>query len=552
MKKIYLLIVLSCMVFAGSAQTATDYLFTATTGTYTSISGTAGVSSATILCDDCTQTSIPIGFTFKFCGTSYTQLSACSNGWLSLANSGSTTYQNNSPFIPSAGFLMPFWGELFGSGYNAYYVTTGSSPNRVFTFEWKGFATMSGSVNIQVKLYETSNIVEYLYGSSTSSTMSHTIGISNSTTDWQTLPNAGSSPVPSSTSFHTGLSSPASGQIYRWQAKCWGFGITASVNATVPSGCATYSSSLSLSNVPADVVGLTYQWKTAPAISGPWTNVAGATTNSYTASVAANIYYTCQIQCSYSSIIQSITDIQLTVNDPAPITGPDTTCIGSTTTLSDATPGGTWSSSNTSVAVVSSGGVVAGVTSGPVTITYSYLGCSTTKNIYVNTLPSAGTISGSYFVCTTPTAFSVSAMGGVWGITNASIAGISTAGAVFAIAPGLDTVTYTVTNGCGTSTAIFPINTTPCLNSVPQTGNTNNFKLQLSPNPNTGKFNIHILSSIDEPAYLTISDMLGKEVKKLTSVTNSVEVFDTGLPPGLYMVTVTTAAGKDVAKLMID
>ncbi len=552
MKRIYLLIVLSCMALAGYAQTATDYLFTATTGTYASISSTAGVSSATILCDDCTQTSIPIGFTFKFCGTSYTQLSACSNGWLSLANSGSTTYQNNSPFIPSAGFLMPFWGELFGSGYNAYYVTTGSSPNRIFTFEWKGFATMSGSVNFQVKLYETTNIVEFHYGSSTSASTYSTIGIANSTSDWQTLPNSSASPVPSSSTFTNTLGLPASGQIYRWQAKCWGFSATATINASAPSGCATYSSSLSLANVPADEVGLTYQWKTSPTSSGPWTNVAGATNNTYAASVAANIYYTCQIQCSYSSIMQSITDLQLVVNDPAPISGPDTACLGTTTTYADATPGGTWSSSNTSVAVVSSGGVVAGVTTGPVTITYSNLGCNAIKNIYVNTVPSAGTISGSYYVCPIPIAFTETVAGGVWGVTNPSIAGVSTTGSVFAIAPGLTTVTYSVTNSCGTSTASFPINTTPCLNEVAPIAHTNGLKLELTPNPNSGIFNLTILSATNEPAYLTISDMLGKEVKRVTTFTNKTETLSTELPSGLYIISITTTQGKDVAKLIID
>lgn len=553
MKKIYLLVVLSCIAFAGNAQTATDYLFTATTGTYTSISGTAGVSSATILADDVTQINIPIGFTFKFCGTSYTQLSACSNGWLSFANSSSTTYQNNSPFIPSAGFLFPYWGDLYGTGYNAYYVTTGTSPNRVFTFEWKGFATgFTGNANFQVKLYETSNIVEYLYGSSTPSSFAFAVGIANSTSDWQSLPNTGTSPVPSSSVFTNNNAFPASGQIYRWQAKCWGFSATATINASAPSGCATYSSSLSLANVPADEVGLTYQWKTSPTSSGPWTNVAGATNNTYAASVAANIYYTCQIQCSYSSIMQSITDLQLVVNDPAPITGPDTTCIGSTTTLADATPGGTWSSSNTSVAVVSSGGVVAGVTTGPVTITYSNLGCNAIKNIYVNTVPSAGTISGTYYVCPIPIAFTETVAGGVWGVTNPSIAGVSTTGSVFAIAPGLTTVTYSVTNGCGTSTASFPINTTPCLNEVAPIGHTNGLKLQLSPNPNSGIFNFNISSATNEPAYLSISDMLGKEVKTLTTTTNKTETFSTDLPAGVYIISITTAQGKDVAKLIID
>lgn len=552
MKKIYLMLVLSCIAFAGNAQTATDYLFTATTGTYASISGTGGVVSATILGDDVTHSSIPIGFTFKFCGTNYTQLSACSNGWISLANSSSTTYANTAPNIPGAGFLMPFWGELFGMSSTAYYVATGSSPNRVFTFEWNSFATMTGNINFQVKLYETSNIVEFMYGSSTSTSFAHAIGIANSTSNWQSLPNSGSAPIPSSSAFANTLNFPASGQIYRWQAKCTGAPVPGALSASLTSGCVAYSSNLAIGSVPADILGLSYQWKTGPTASGPWTNVAGATNTTYTASVTGSIYYTCNVACSYSGLNTDATAIQLLINAPAPITGPDTVCTGATITVADATPGGTWASSNTAVATISSGGVVTPIAVGSTTISYTATGCTATKNVYVNALPSAGTISGSYFVCSTPITFTVSATGGVWGISNPSVAGVSTVGAVFAIAPGLATVTYSVTNGCGTSTASFPINTTPCLNSVAPITNDNELKLHLSPNPSSGAFSVNIQSPIDGPAYLTISDLLGKEVKTLTTITNKTETFSSALPAGVYIITVSTDQGKDFSKLIIQ
>lgn len=48
--------------------------------------------------------------------------------------------------------------------------------------------------------------------------------------------------------------------------------------------------------------------------------------------------------------------------NPAAITGTMTVCVGLTTTLANATPSGTWSSSNTSQATVVAGtGVVTGV-----------------------------------------------------------------------------------------------------------------------------------------------------------------------------------------------
>ncbi len=54
---------------------------------------------------------------------------------------------------------------------------------------------------------------------------------------------------------------------------------------------------------------------------------------------------------------------------PGPITGPNQVCVGSSITLSNATPLGTWTSANNGIAVVTSAGVVTGVSPGSVNIT---------------------------------------------------------------------------------------------------------------------------------------------------------------------------------------
>jgi hypothetical protein len=54
-----------------------------------------------------------------------------------------------------------------------------------------------------------------------------------------------------------------------------------------------------------------------------------------------------------------------------PISGATFVSVGYTTTLTDATAGGTWSSSDTSIATVSASGIVTGVSLGSVTITYT-------------------------------------------------------------------------------------------------------------------------------------------------------------------------------------
>jgi hypothetical protein len=75
---------------------------------------------------------------------------------------------------------------------------------------------------------------------------------------------------------------------------------------------------------------------------------------------------------------------------PAVITGIDTVCAGTTTDLTDTTSGGIWSSSNTSIALVSSGtGIVTAVAAGVDTISYTISGVSSTFAVSVNSCTSS-------------------------------------------------------------------------------------------------------------------------------------------------------------------
>ncbi len=144
------------------------------------------------------------------------------------------------------------------------------------------------------------------------------------------------------------------------------------------------------------------------------------------------------------------------------ISGPTAVCAGSTVTLSDATGGGTWSSSNTSVATVGSTGVVTGVSAGTATISYMVSGsCGTATATYAMTVglsAVAGTISGSTVMCAgTFTLYTTTGSGGVWSSSNTSLATVSGGGVVTAIAPGTDTIYYTVTTACGSASALHAV-----------------------------------------------------------------------------------------------
>jgi hypothetical protein len=130
---------------------------------------------------DNTHSDVPIGFDFNYLGNDYTQARLNTNGWLSLNLTGpDSTSMNNLKFFNTdqpGTVLAPWWDDLNADGSSQIsYLTEGSSPNRVFTAEWKNVLAYSTNatarLNFQVKLYEGTNIIEFCYGDATAGTHS--------------------------------------------------------------------------------------------------------------------------------------------------------------------------------------------------------------------------------------------------------------------------------------------------------------------------------------------------------------------------------------------
>ena len=146
------------------------------------------------------------------------------------------------------------------------------------------------------------------------------------------------------------------------------------------------------------------------------------------------------------------------------ITGTTSVCIGATTTLSNTTPNGTWSTSNGAVATVSNG-IVSGVFVGTANIYYSVTASGCTKavatTVTVNALP---TISGTLSVCVgATTTLSGSATPNAttpWLSATPSVATINANGVVTGVAQGTSIITYKNANGC-TKTATITVNALP-------------------------------------------------------------------------------------------
>jgi hypothetical protein len=201
-RSIILLSVFTAMNALG--QSVANYTPARTTGiAYNSISSTGNAVEAwrTInigdgsYYDDNRSYPVLIGFDFWYNGIKYTQFNVSTNGYIDFDasnwNGGSGALQQYAPYGPySTDFVNPTrsapsggvgtvtalapiyydlttWQTSVPLGNSIMYLLTGTEPNRVLTVEWINMSTwlnQEDTLNFQVKLYESTGVIEYDYG----------------------------------------------------------------------------------------------------------------------------------------------------------------------------------------------------------------------------------------------------------------------------------------------------------------------------------------------------------------------------------------------------
>jgi mucin-19 len=234
----------------------------------------------------------------------------------------------------------------------------------------------------------------------------------------------------------------------------------ASVAGSITGGvnvCAgTNSTTLNLSGSTGAI-----QWQNSTD-NVSFSNIVGATSTTYTATnLSVTTFYRAIVT---SGACNSSTSGSATISvTPYPVvsssTGTTSICTGMTTTLTNSTEGGTWTSSNTAVATVAASGVVTGISAGTSTISYlvSNGSCITTVTtlITVNAVPVVTSITGITSVCPgSTTNLSCTTTGGTWGTADSGIATVNSSGTVTGVSAGTTNITYAITNGSGCLTTV--------------------------------------------------------------------------------------------------
>lgn len=279
------------------------YTFSYTTTAYAALSGATVLASGTgSSMDDALYPSQNIGFNFEFNGTTYTTLGVSTNGFVWFG-SGTPSSTNYLPIGSSTGqsgtvdgIVAAFGTDLIGNpgaGAPALSIlTSGTSPNRVFTIEWNAmrsfnydnwFGICNNRIDFQIKLFEGTNVVDVRYrvapycidalfhgqvglrGSSTSDYNNRYVySCSN---NWNSSTAGISASALCEIDGYWCSTYPLSGAVYRFTPSSSG-----SAPTITPSGATTFCTGGSVDLTASS--GASYQWyKDGVAISGATTQV---------------------------------------------------------------------------------------------------------------------------------------------------------------------------------------------------------------------------------------------------------------------------------------
>lgn len=311
---------LSGLLFSciATAQNVSGYAFAQATETYTAVSGTPSAATG----DDGTDNAIPFGFSFPFGGSYYTTFSISVNGFIRLGNDiGGQNWTNalgaNAPQRP---LIAAFWDDHNAGTGSINYSVTGSFPNRIVEVGWDNInpsggggtsATAFGS--FKMRLFETSGIIEFVYGSNITAVnaFSASIGLNDDTTFLSVTPgnpNATTSPVTANNAVDASANLIGKKYIFTPPSMCSSMP-SPGITIAPASVCSDVIFELSVQNIPAES-GISYQWQSS-ADGVAFSDIQNANGPTLQTTQTSATYYHCLVSCGAQTATTTATTVNM-------------------------------------------------------------------------------------------------------------------------------------------------------------------------------------------------------------------------------------------------
>lgn len=280
------------------APLVTRYNFASSAGTFTALTnGSSGPLSGGNL-DDGYFNDIPLSFDFWYMGVRYRSLHASTNGWITWGTPISTSpYTNNLTSGVPRPLVAPLWDDLaLPAANNFSWQESGTAPNRVMTLQWLNcywyYLATTSSISLQVRLYETSGRIDFVYRqeSGTVVSASASIGITSAGTgagNFRSLNSTGSNPSVSSTTETASLSTrPSNGRTYSWTSP-----VPGAPTALTFTGVSSTGMTLNWIDNATNEVGYVVYRSTDGVTYTFWEQVAANSTQAVETGLASNTLY---------------------------------------------------------------------------------------------------------------------------------------------------------------------------------------------------------------------------------------------------------------------
>lgn len=162
-----------------------NYEMEKTTGTYIPLTGGKNfkyIGNPAFLNDNISQAT-PVGFSFNYNNQVFDTFQVTTNGFIRMGSGLTDAGNPNSLNRLTRRLIAPLWDDILAQDTNSIqYLTTGTAPNRVLSVDFRTvkWSTATGFSSFMIKLYESTNVIEFIYGTmNPGTTVSLTIGISS-------------------------------------------------------------------------------------------------------------------------------------------------------------------------------------------------------------------------------------------------------------------------------------------------------------------------------------------------------------------------------------